>query len=93
MSKKQNNTNKIYLGNHKPDRAGAWFELPRKAKIKLAQERRAGNFGGTPGRAPYWWAINYGLASARIEKRLFLQRAVSQFRLQARAITRVWLRS
>lgn len=87
------NPNKIFLGNRKPARAEAWRALPRRAKLRLNELRREGKFGGTPGRAPQWWAQNYGLASAQIAGKHYLESSVRRWRAQVRVAVAAWLRS
>lgn len=38
----------------------AWWFLPKEAKEELKKERMSGNFGGEPGKAPYWLIAEYG---------------------------------
>ena len=35
----------------------AWWNLSKKRRAELNRMRQAGMFGGTPGRAPYFWVL------------------------------------
>lgn len=88
-----NQNTKIFLGHRPQDRAEYWRALSTKAKARLAQERRAGRFGGTPGSAPYWWVQNYGSSQAAIAGKQFIEKAVEVWRPTVRATIQAWLRS
>lgn len=79
---------KISLGLKPPDKSLAWRFLPSAAKEALARYRSGGQFGGTPGTAPYWWAQNYGLTSASIKGQHFLENAMNEWRPMAKQIIR-----
>jgi hypothetical protein len=83
---------KIFLGHKPVNKADAWWALPREAKQALAEYRAGGKFGGTPGQAPYWWSVNYGLESANIVGRHFLESASQMWKPQATRIVRRWIK-
>lgn len=37
-----------------------WAMLPQEGKDELEREREMGNFGGVPGKAPYWHVVDVG---------------------------------
>ena len=84
--------NKISLGLKPPDKSLAWIYLSREAKQALAKYRQGGQFGGTPGTAPYWWAQNYGLKSASIPPQRFIESAIAEWQPMAKQIVRNWIK-
>ena len=67
--------------------AMAWWNLTPKQKRLLQERRLAGEYGGETaagvGRAPYFWAQEYGSAAANIQGQGFAGRAWNHFRNRA----------
>ncbi len=85
---------KVFLGWKPPRQSQAWWYLPKDAKDVLARMRQQGDtsVGGTPGRAPYWWVVNYGSKNADIPQSNFIENAFARWRPKARAIVRDWIK-
>ncbi|NIQ88601.1 MAG: hypothetical protein GWN93_05795 [Deltaproteobacteria bacterium] len=65
----------------------AWWNLTPRQKRLLHERRLAGEYGGETaagvGRAPYFWAQEYGSAAANIQAQGFAARAWGTFRSRA----------
>lgn len=68
----------------------AWWLLSRKQKAALERERAAGRFGGETakavGKAPYFWAQEYGEPKAAIAAKRYVAEAFNRWRGRARGI-------
>jgi hypothetical protein len=68
----------------------AWWYLSKKQKQVLEQKRQAGEYGGESakgvGKAPYFWAQEYGEPKAMIQAQGVVGEAVEEWRLEANEI-------
>lgn len=68
----------------------AWWLLSRKQKAALEQERVAGRFGGETakavGKAPYFWAQEYGEPKAAIAAKRYVADAFGRWKGRAGGI-------
>ena len=71
--------------------AFAWWYLSKKQKQVLEEQRQAGRFGGESakgvGKAPYFWAQEYGEPKAAIEAQGVVTKAVEEWLVEANQIT------
>lgn len=74
----------------------AWWLLSRKQKAALEQERRGGRFGGETakavGKAPYYWAQEYGEPKAAIVGQHLVEAAFRRWKADAPGIVRSFMR-
>ena len=65
----------------------AWWLLSRKQKAALEQERMGGRFGGESakgvGKAPYYWAQEYGEPKAAIKAKGYVRDAFNRWKARA----------
>jgi hypothetical protein len=77
--------------------AFAWWYLSKKQKQILEEQRQAGRFGGESakgvGKAPYFWAQEYGEPKAMIEAQGVVTEAVEDWRMEANEIVASFIRS
>ena len=70
----------------------AWWKLTPKQKRVLQQRRLAGEYGGETaagvGRAPYFWAQEYGNVAASIVGQGFATVAWNRFKSRGREVLR-----
>ena len=70
--------------------AFAWWYLSKKQKQVLEEQRQAGRFGGESakgaGKAPYFWAQEYGEPKAAIEAQGVVTKAVDEWLVEANQI-------
>lgn len=68
----------------------AWWYLSKKQKQVLEEQRQAGRFGGESakgvGKAPYFWAQEYGEEGAMIVGQGVVTEAVEEWRAEANTI-------
>ncbi len=82
----------IPVGAPPEDPAHAWWALSRAAKAKLAELRATGEYGGTPGRAPYWLSQDQGNPAAAIEAQHYIGLALDAWRSQVELLLADYLR-
>ena len=86
-------TENIPIGRPPRRKSEAWWVLSQQAKAKLKEMRAAGLFGGTPGKAPYYYSQEEGNPKAEIEPRHYIERALDMWRAEIPKIVNEWLRS
>lgn len=68
----------------------AWWNLSRAQKAELQEGRLRGRFGGLraafAGRAPYFWAQEYGNAAAAITGQHFAERSWKAYKTKEKEI-------
>jgi hypothetical protein len=63
---------------HGFEKSWAWWYLSRRLKEALAAGRKQGRWGGEPGKVPYFWIQEYGMAEVRIPPKLFMEGAIQE---------------